>query len=128
MIKEVTKCRDRELRKRFRDVLNSGINADYYDCADVIRMIANQPAPRFYIAPRVAQRYVLKFYRGIYERDTPMGRKMIHDLVENYERITANAVRKTRADIWEELVMCPAKSFYIKESIVKLIVYGYNHR
>lgn len=106
-------------------MLNSGVNSRYSGWKMYVSLLAKQPAPCFYISPKIAERYVHSYYRGEPVLKTAKGRALIKDLVENYERLKANNPDDYAYQIWDKLVECPAKSFYLKESVIKHIVYGY---
>lgn len=125
MVKDSTKNRDAALRQRFDEIQKSGINSKYYDWKVVVKLIAKMPAPRFYITPKMAEQYVLNYYRGIYKVKSMLGKEMIKDLVENYERLKQEDPYKQAWEIWQDLVECPAKSFYLREKTIKYIIYEY---
>lgn len=125
MIKETTKQRDAELRKRFDELRNSGVNSKYYNWKDIVRLLAKMPAPRFYISPKMAEQYVFNFKRGTFLLKSNEGKAMIRDLVENYDRIKMESPNKLAYEIWDELVDSPAKSFYLKEKTIRYIIYEY---
>jgi len=117
--------RDSELRKRYDDILKSGVNCRYIDRDMVVRTIANQPAPRFYISPKTAEQHVLRYYRGEVTNKNATTRAMIKDLVENYEILKAEMPNAYHYEIWDALILRPAKRFYLSEASIKSIVYGY---
>jgi len=125
MEKDVTKLRDIELRRLFHLMTNSGVNSDYYSWQVICRLLYKQPAPRFYITPKKAEQYVYSMYHGNVKRKKFETLEMIRDLAENFERIKGEHPEKKKYEIWEEVVNCPAKSFYLKEVTIRHIVYGY---
>lgn len=125
MTSECTISRDKELRKRFNDMLTSGININYYNWSLVAEMLANQPAPRFYISPKVASQYVFAYYHGTYKLKSEIGRRMIVDLVETYERIKSLGECRYNYEVWNKVVESPAKSFYLKPNTIERIIYEY---
>ena len=125
MIKENTISRDCELRKRFNDIRNSGVNEKYYDWNVVVKVLAKSPAPRFYLSPKMAEQYVLNFKRGKFLVKSKIGHAMIRDLAENYDRIKELYPYKKSFEIWQLVVDSPAKSFYLKEKTIRYIVYEY---
>lgn len=125
MIKETTILRDSELRKMFDNIRNAGVNNRYYDWKVVVKLLATSPAPKFYISPKMAEQYVLNFNRGKFLVKSSIGRAMIRDLAENYERIKSQYPYKKAFEIWELVVDSPAKSFYLKEKTIRCIIYEY---
>lgn len=125
MTKDLTTYRDLELRSRFQDIRDSGVNKMYYNWKLVVRMLSKQPAPQFYISPKKAEQYVHSYYRGEFLVKSSLARAMVRDLVDNYERIIAERNGKKMCEIWEMVVESPAKSFYLKESTIRHIIYEY---
>lgn len=125
MVKYDTTDRDRELCKRYDDIIKSGINHNYLTHKNVVKVISLQSAPRFYLEPRTAEKYILQYYRGEYYRKSVLGRKMIDDLVANYERLASQHPNWCNYQLWDAVVMCEAKSFYLTENTIKFIIYGY---
>ena len=104
---------------------SKSINRNLLDRYIAIDYIIQQPAERFYITPKMAERYVLGYLRGDKRVLCSRKRAMIEDLVSVYRRIVNSRDGSKKVDIWEEVVSSPAKSYYITARRAKEIVFGY---
>ena len=118
--------RNKELEKIYQNIISSShVNISHMSTETILNMVANHPAPRFYITPKMAERYVLGFKRQdpaiLNSRKLPM----ILDLVEVYDRIVARKKRDLRFVIWECVVQSAAKSFYVTPRRIREIIFKY---
>lgn len=125
MIKDVTQLRDDELRRRFSDIMDSGVNRSYYKWETAVHLLAQQSAPRFYISADRARTYVSAMRRGTHHVFSQLRQAMVRDLAENYDRIKLEHPEYKEYEIWYAVVESPAKSFYLLEKTIKYIVYDY---
>lgn len=120
--------RNKEIEKVYRNIMSSRVNMDYVNTESVLKLVCDHPAPRFYITPKMAERYVLGYKKQdpaiLNSRRLPM----ILDLVEAYDRITSRRKRQMRFVVWESVVESEAKSFYVTPRRVRDIIFKYAKR
>lgn len=122
--------RNRDLQDAYRRFIRLGsVNMRYIRRQYLIRHLINQPAPRFYICPKVAERYVLGYLKG--RRKTLHSSKieMIEDLVGVYRSIVSSGEALRQYEVWERVVESPARKFYITPERAEEILFNHNrHR
>lgn len=93
-----------------------------------VEYIMQQPAERFYITPKMAERYILGYLRGDKHIISSRKIEMIEDLVGVYKQILPTYRDAKRVNIWEAVVTSPAKCFYITPQLAKEIVFNYRNK
>lgn len=121
--------RDEEVRKIYSRIINeSGINKKFLTYKFIIAQIEKSGAPRFYISGKHAQNLVSAYYN---DKLMPMSKRrhaMVEDLVQCYEAVHDKWNDLKKADMWEKVVACPAKSFYLSPARIREIIYQYHDR
>ena len=123
--------RNEALRQTYNKVVSAnGVNKMFLNKAALIRIVVEQPAPKFYCTPEWAQRYIAAYYskrsqwmlkngRGKLRRD------MILDLVEQYEKLQAANPDAPKKWLYDNVVEQPAKSFYVSARRAAEIIFNY---
>ena len=125
----LTAERDRDLKNLHSSVIkNSGVNPMYLSRETIISTLSSQPAPRFYIKAQQAESYVVGYYKQITLVKSANKRAMILDLVQVFEKIRSENMHLPMADIWQLVVMHPAKSFYLSTQRIKEIIFNYRQK
>ena len=120
------KARNKTIRDAYmRFVNSSSLNRGLLNRHIAISYLMEKPAERFYITPKMAERYVLGYLRGDKQVLCARKRAMIEDLVCVYRGIVNRRDGAKQADIWEELVESPAKSNYLTERRKREELFGY---
>ena len=124
--------RDAKIRELHQQIMRAqGVNRQYIRREVVIDMLAHEPAPRFYISPEWAMRYITAYYGGqsVWIRTRGKERQaMIRDLVTNFERLQRENPDKTRQWLYMTVVEQPAQSFYVSKQRIKEIIFNYTGR
>jgi hypothetical protein len=94
----------------------------------LIELIMEQSAPRFYITPKMAERYVIGFKQQSPHILNSRKIDMIKDLVSAYETAKNRHKRSSMMMIWRYTVESPAKSFYVTKRVLKEIIFNYTGR
>lgn len=90
----------------------------------LLAVLAEQPAPRFYISPFTAWLYLTK-HRNPKNKLT---QEMIEDLQENLARLKRENPDASNIWLYEKVVKQPAKSFYMSPHRIKEIIFHYTGR
>lgn len=119
-------ARNKAIREAYlRLVKSSSLNRGLLKRHIAIAYLMEQPAERFYITPKMAERYVLGYLRGDKHVLCARKRAMIEDLVCVYRGIVNRRDGAKQADIWEEVVSSPAKSYYMTERRLREVAFVY---
>lgn len=89
--------------------------------ATVINALSKYPAHRFYITPKMAERYIYAAKKGIYPKAIHR-KRMVIDLVRIYDTMIYSK-RKRKYEIFEDIVESPAKEFYVGTQTIRNIIY-----
>lgn len=117
------------LQGLYNRIIKSHVNLKMMSRDMIVSVIIEQPAPRFYIAPQRAKWLILYYYR--HKDKLPMSgnkKKMIEDLVENYERLCKEFPNTDKEKIYEYVVEQPAKSFYMSHRNIRDVIFNYTGR
>jgi len=106
-------------------ITNGNINKKYIKRGSIIDVLYESPAPRFYICPRMAERYVNAYLRGKLTCISRERLAMVEDLVENYKRIRKRRKNEQLCFVWQMVINSPAKGFYLSRQTIMEIIYGY---
>ena len=122
--------RNAALRKVYSDIIHTqGVNLNYLNRNSILDLIAEQPAPRFYITPEIAGWYICQYYRNNkMPLIKPHKQAMVLDLVENYERLRQQYPDMHKWALYDMVVEQPAKSFYMNKQRIKEIIFNYTGR
>ena len=119
--------RNHDLKEAYRKIIQASQTLRYSTPQRMIAsIIAEMPAPRFYISPFSAQLYITGEYRN--RNLSRRKRAMIADLVENYEQLRRLYPEAQKSAIYALVVEQPAKSFYMTEKRICEIIYNYTGR
>ena len=120
------------VRQRYKDlkavhkrIIQATNSVGYIPVATIISIIQEQTAPRFYITPHTANLYINNIQ---HRREKSRRPEMIKDLIENYNRLKSENPDKSKDWLYEKVVEQPAKSFYMSDSRIRDIIYGYRTR
>ena len=128
-IQTLTEQRDNDLRNLHAIVIkNSGVNPMYLSRETIVQTIASHSAPRFYICARLAQSYVIGYYKNRESVKYDRKKAMILDLVRVFEEIRSENIHLPMSDIWQMVVEHPAKSFYLTNQRILEIIYNYRKK
>lgn len=109
----------------YENILKIGaVNLNFFTHQDIAKIVAEQPAPRFYISPKFASMCVMGYYHGT-PKYLRKNREMVKDLVENYEMLRNKHPHTPKDIIWEMLVNCPSKRFYVADDVARGIIFNY---
>lgn len=120
------KQRNQDLQNAYAQLIKASNNIKYLSRNSILKLLQQQPAPRFYLTPYQAMRYICAFYAN----NTAKHRKqdMIKDLVQNYERLRTLYPKTTKTIIYEMVVEQPAQSFYMNLHRIQEIIFNYSGR
>lgn len=129
MSKSLQQQRNIEIVKAYKRIISSSsVNMAYLHRDAVFDLLAQQPAPRFYITSEVAAKYVLGYKRQLPSILNSSKLEMIEDLVAIYDKIKAKRKYSPMEMIWEYVVNSPAKSFYMSKRRYKEVIFNYKGR
>jgi len=121
--KAILQQRNDDLRATYERVNKASEGMLYISSSSLLSIVAEEPAPRFYINPRWAREIIRRYYKGI---ATPTTRRdMIEDLVDNYERLKVLYPKARKKQLFRLLVEQPARSFYLSPYSIRDIVFNY---
>ncbi len=118
--------RNKDLHTAYKRLLQATIGARYVSRESILTLLQQQPAPRFYLTPYQAMRYICAYYQM--KTATHRKQEMILDLVETYERLRKQYPQTTKTILYEMVVEQPAKSFYMSKHRIQEIVFNYSGR
>ena len=124
--KALIELRNEDVRKAYERVSKASVGINYISSETIISIVADEPAPRFYISPYWARVIIRNHYKGT--NSCRVKQAMILDLVENYERLLALKPNMRKKTLYGMVVEQPAKSFYISPRSIKEIVFNYKGR
>ena len=119
------------LCRRYEELLRvEGVNARYMRRSVFLDILSKESAPRFYISPEWARRYIMSYYGGSkWMRGRGRLRKaMIADLVEQYERLMQEHPRVSKDWLYMKVVEQPARSFYMSRKRMQEVLFRYSGR
>lgn len=123
------KQRDQQLRKVYSTLyLSSSANSRLISRDLLLDLMMEQPAPRFYITPKMAERYVLGFKKQSSAILSSRKLEMIKDLVSAYERARTRHKGVAKGMLWKYTVESPAKSFYMTKQRLEEVIFNYTYR
>lgn len=121
--------RDKQLKKIYSTIISSSsVNMRMVSRDDLLGLVMDHSAPRFYITPKMAERYVLGFKRQSESVLNSRKLDMIKDLVDAYERAKVRHKGASKEMLWRYTVESPAKSFYITKQRLEEIIFNYTYR
>lgn len=128
MRNELHNMRNKEVMKIYDNIISSkSVNSKYISRDLVLRLIEQHPAPRFYITPKMAERYVIAYKKQdpsiLESRKLPM----IKDLAEVYDKLIKFRKVSLKTRVWSLVVQSEAKSFYLTQRRIQDIIFGYEH-
>lgn len=128
MINNLKYLRDKDMIDVYNQILKSGINVTMLTREKVARMVSSSEAPRFYITPKMAERYVYGYLRGENPVQSSTRQRMICNLVEVYHHIMRSGKYRTKVEVWNAVVRHPAKEFYAGHKTVINLIYTKIHQ
>lgn len=129
MTESLLNQRNKEIEKIYKSIISSSsINLDLIERSDLLDLILEHPAPRFYITPKMAERYVLGYKKQLDRVIQSRKINMIEDLVSVYNREVSRRKNSSREMIWHYVVTSPAKSFYVSKKRLEEIIFNYTGR
>ena len=129
MANSLQQQRNKEIGRLYNSIVSSSsINMALLDRDAIFDVLMSYPAPRFYITPKMAERYILGFKRQLPAILNSRKLQMIEDLVATYESIKAKRKHSSNEMIWRYVVESPAKSFYISRKRAEEIIFNYKGR
>lgn len=111
-----------DVKLAYKKLDNIGVNKQLMHLESIVDLLMEQEAPRFYITPKMAERYILGFKRQDPAILSSRRIDMIKDLVEVYDKVCARYKRVYRTQLWDYVVNSRAKSFYISRRKFKEII------
>lgn len=105
----------------------NGVNFRFLKQQSIWEMMAKEPAPRFYITPEYAARYITAYYKHG-GRITSGNAAMIEELVKYYEIYRKLYSNFAKWKIYDMVVNSPAQSFYMSPQRIKEIIFNYTGR
>jgi hypothetical protein len=121
----VIRERNKVLKKAHEQIIKASHGVGYISRQTIIELIQEQPAPRFYITPYMANLYINNIK---HRRSKCRKQEMIKDLIENYNRLKAENPDKPKEWLYEHVVEQPAKSFYMSDRSIKEVIFQYSGR
>ena len=104
-----------------RLISTQGINLNYVTRETLVDLLMNQPAPRFYLEPRTVEHLLMRYFKG--QKTSNPSRTQ--DLAEAFRRVRERKPRAPMSDIWLEVSMQPAKSFYMSKRNIRDVIFNY---
>ncbi len=123
--------RNEALKEAYKRIVSAkGVNSMFLNREALLQILIEQPAPKFYISPEWAKRHITAHYKGYPKCLQKRGygkqnNKMIEDLVEQYEKLMQNNPDAPKKWLYENVVLQPAKSFYVSLRRAKEIIFNY---
>lgn len=98
-----------------------GINMNLVPRSSLVDLVANEPAPRFYLEPRTIEHMVMRYIKGI---KTPLPERT-EDLYQAYCRVKEEHPHAKMDEIWYLTSLQPAKSFYTSKRTIRDFIFGW---
>jgi hypothetical protein len=128
MTNNLQQLRNKEVEKVYKNIVSSSsANMRYVSRDVVLEIIMQHPAPRFYITPKMAERYVLGYKRQLPSIINSSKLPMIEDLVSVNDKAVIRYKNQSRTMIWEHVVKSQAKSFYMTKKRIEEIIYKWRN-
>lgn len=118
---DLQKEKERDLLAAYERVKSvQGVNFKYLNQMDIANLIAEMPAPRFYINEDWAYQLVRLYKNG---KISGKHKEIAEDLVSHYDRLKMQYPREKVRCLCILAVLCPAKSFYTSAARIKDIIF-----
>lgn len=129
MINNLQQKRNEDIRRLYNNIISkSNVNMAYLNRDFIFSLLMEHPAPRFYITPTMALRYVMGYKQQLPSILNSSKLDMIEDLVATYDSIKLKRKYSSQEAIWKYVVESPAKSFYISKRRLGEIIFNYKGR
>ena len=116
------KSREKFIRETFFDILKSSSSGLYtISTEEVISILMEQPAPRFFVSFHTARRMVSLMIRGIQPKGINKNKLMMYK--EILDRYIQEGGDGKQYKALERIIEQPAPSLYVNRSTMRSIVY-----
>lgn len=117
--------RNAALKELYASIIKASKSIGFVSRKNVISIILDQPAPRFYITPYVAYIYLTNYRK---RGENCRKQEMIKDLKKNFNRLRHQYPNATVDWLYKMVVEQPAKSWYMTPQRVEEIIFNYSGR
>lgn len=118
--------RNRALEAAYKRIIKASKGlAKHISRKTIIALMQEQSAPRFYITAETARLYINNYSK---RRRSTLKVAMIEDLISTYNRLKAENPDAPKEWLYEEVVLQPAKSFYMSDHRIEEVIFQYSGR